>query len=62
MFTHTSGGWENDDRDESVYLVIGVFLCHAGLNVTHEGVDQAAALSHLLPLLLFAAAHVPTHI
>lgn len=50
------------DGDEKAHLVIRVFLCHAGLDVSHEGVDEAAALSHCLPLLLFAAAQVPTHI
>lgn len=50
------------DRDETVYLIIRVFLCHTGLDVTHEGVDEATALSHCLPLLLFPAAQVPTHV
>lgn len=44
------------------YLVIRVFLRHTGLDVVHEGVDEAAALSHCLPLLLLGAAQVPTHI
>ena len=64
MFTATSGGTGKGcvDRDVTVYLVIRVFLRHTGLDVTHEGVDEAAALSHGVPLLLLGAAQVPTHI
>lgn len=47
------------DRGDTVYLVIRVFLCHTGLDVIHEGVNEATALSHCLPLLLFATAQVP---
>ena len=44
------------------YLVIRVFLCHTGLHVTHEGVDEATAVSHRLPVLLLGTAQVPAHI
>lgn len=49
-------------QDEKVYLVIRAFLRHTGLDITHEGVNEATALSHCLPLLLLATAQVPTHI
>lgn len=32
------------------YLVIRVFLRHTGLDVTHEGVDEATTISHCLSL------------
>lgn len=44
------------------YLVIRVVLCHAGLDVTHEGVDETAAPSHCLPFLLLGTAQVPADI
>lgn len=47
------------DRDKTVYLVIRGFLCNTGLDVTHERVNEATALSHCLPLLLFATGQVP---
>lgn len=46
---------------ETVYLVIRSFLCHAGLDVTHKRINEAFALSHCLPRLLFATAQIPRH-
>lgn len=47
------------DGDKAVYLVIRVFLCNAGLHVTHEGVNEATAISHGLSGFQFATAQVP---
>lgn len=69
-FTNISSGWERvllDKRGTAtvgsgVYLVIRVSLCHTGLDVTHEGVDEATAVSHCMPPTLLGTAQVPTHI
>lgn len=45
--------------ERTVYLVIRVFLCNAGLDITHEGVNEAMAVSHGLPRFLVPAAQVP---
>lgn len=47
---------------DGLYLVIRVFLGHTGLDVTYEGVDEAVAFSHRMPLPVLAAAQVPAHI
>lgn len=50
------------DGDREVYLIIRVFLCNTGLDVTHEGVDEAMAISHGLSGFQFATAQVPKEI
>ncbi len=45
-----------------IYLVIRVVFCHTGLDVTHEGVDEAGAFPHCLPIHAFGAAQVPVNI
>lgn len=44
------------------YLVIRALLSHARLQINHEGVDKATAVSHRLPIIVLGTAQVPAHI
>lgn len=45
-----------------MYLVVRIVLHHTRLDVIHEGINKATAVSHGLSFFLLGTAQVPVHI